>query len=210
MARPSSREKILAATEALVTRVGAVHLTLDAVAEEAAMSKGGLLYHFKTKRELLQALVVEHLNDKLEALAEQRALLRGANASALETHLKVNLCAEDASSRKMGVALLAAIANDPTLLVPIEERFDDILSEVWGTDEAFNPDAALLWLAVEGLRFFNLMGIQPLTPEQREKVTARVLQLASDLGEGGSLHATNKPAPGEKQPGAKEPAAEKE
>ena len=36
---------------------GAVHLTLDAVAERAGVSKGGLLYHFPSKESLLQAMV---------------------------------------------------------------------------------------------------------------------------------------------------------
>ena len=57
MSRPSARERLLDAAVAVVRRDGAQALTLDAVAAEAGVSKGGLLYHFRSKRDLLDALV---------------------------------------------------------------------------------------------------------------------------------------------------------
>src|SRR3954464_176448 len=52
-----TRDRLLDAAAVVVKRDGAQALTLDAVAAEAAVSKGGLLYHFKTKRELVQAMI---------------------------------------------------------------------------------------------------------------------------------------------------------
>src|SRR5205809_615370 len=51
--------KLLDAAEAVVVRQGIANLTLDAVAAEAGMSKGGLLHHFPTKDRLVEALVAE-------------------------------------------------------------------------------------------------------------------------------------------------------
>jgi AcrR family transcriptional regulator len=48
---------LLDAAEAVVMRQGIANLTLDAVAAEAGMSKGGLLHHFPTKDRLVEALV---------------------------------------------------------------------------------------------------------------------------------------------------------
>jgi AcrR family transcriptional regulator len=48
---------LLDAAEAVVVRQGIANLTLDAVAAEAGMSKGGLLHHFPTKDRLVEALV---------------------------------------------------------------------------------------------------------------------------------------------------------
>src|ERR687886_430113 len=42
---------------------GAPALKLDAVAAQAGVSKGGLLYHFKTKRELVQAMIERWLQE---------------------------------------------------------------------------------------------------------------------------------------------------
>ncbi|HZB75928.1 MAG TPA: TetR family transcriptional regulator, partial [Solirubrobacteraceae bacterium] len=46
MARPSRREALLDAAIRVIRRDGAQKLTLDAVAAEAGVSKGGILYHF--------------------------------------------------------------------------------------------------------------------------------------------------------------------
>src|SRR5437764_3199185 len=50
--------KLLDAAEAVVERQGIGNLTLDAVAAEAGMSKGGLLHHFPSKDQLVEALVI--------------------------------------------------------------------------------------------------------------------------------------------------------
>ena len=51
------RDRMLDAAEVVVTRHGIANLTLDAVAAEAGMSKGGLLHHFPSKDRLVDALV---------------------------------------------------------------------------------------------------------------------------------------------------------
>ena len=56
----------------LVDQHGAARLTLSAVAEEAGVSKGGLLYHFGTK-EQLYAEVIRHRSKKIND--ERHALL---------------------------------------------------------------------------------------------------------------------------------------
>ena len=51
------RATLLDAAEAVVARQGIANLTLESVAAEAGMSKGGLLHHFRTKDRLIEALV---------------------------------------------------------------------------------------------------------------------------------------------------------
>jgi AcrR family transcriptional regulator len=53
---PSARAKLLDAFVTLVLEQGERAATLDAVAAAAGVSKGGLLYHFKTKDVLVDAL----------------------------------------------------------------------------------------------------------------------------------------------------------
>jgi len=52
-----SGEIILTAAERVVLRDGVTCLTLEAVACEANLSKGGVLYHFATKEALIQAML---------------------------------------------------------------------------------------------------------------------------------------------------------
>lgn len=59
--RSDARTRILDAALAVADRVGAANLTLDAVAADAGVSKGGLLYHFASKDQLLRAVVEHHM-----------------------------------------------------------------------------------------------------------------------------------------------------
>ena len=68
--RPSRREELLDAAIRVIRRDGAQKLTLDAVAAEAGVSKGGILYHFATKRALVDGLIERWIDDfdrRLEA-----------------------------------------------------------------------------------------------------------------------------------------------
>ena len=47
MTRKSKKQYILESAANIVNRQGTDYLTLDAVAKEASISKGGLLYHVK-------------------------------------------------------------------------------------------------------------------------------------------------------------------
>ncbi len=184
MARSSSRDKIIEAAEKLVARVGAAHLTLDAVAEEAGVSKGGLLYHFKTKNELIEAILHEYISTKIKTLEEVEQQIQQTGSSKLEAHLNafLTMLCGTPCDRETGVALLAVIANNPELMKPFEEHFDAIADRVWGKKSNFNPDAAILWLAAEGIRFFNLINHDPFNNDQREKVIARILEHARNIG----------------------------
>lgn len=56
----NSREQILDAYEHLLVQAGERAATLDAVAAQAKVSKGGLLYHFGSKKALFEALFRPH------------------------------------------------------------------------------------------------------------------------------------------------------
>src|SRR5262245_969533 len=68
----SNREMILEAAIRVAARDGLLAMTLDGVAREAGVSKGGLVYHFPSKDALVTGLL-EHFADKkdraIEALA---------------------------------------------------------------------------------------------------------------------------------------------
>ncbi|GAA3189619.1 hypothetical protein GCM10020255_087930 [Rhodococcus baikonurensis] len=52
-----TRDRILDALEKLLLVSGVAQVTLEGVAAEAGVSKGGLLYHFPSKEALLAAMV---------------------------------------------------------------------------------------------------------------------------------------------------------
>ena len=82
--RGDTRKRLLDAAAAVVRRDGAQALTLDAVAAEAGVSKGGLLYHFKSKRELLDAMLegwLEEFAAEIDAAAGGRRASRTATSA---------------------------------------------------------------------------------------------------------------------------------
>jgi AcrR family transcriptional regulator len=68
-ARASARDRILDAAQNLICAQGVAGFTLDAVAQAAKVSKGGLLYHFGSKDKLisdLQCRMALRLAEKLQ------------------------------------------------------------------------------------------------------------------------------------------------
>ncbi|MFE7026924.1 TetR/AcrR family transcriptional regulator, partial [Streptomyces griseus] len=64
--RTSKRTQILDAATRVVQREGVKSVTFDSVAAEAGLTKGGLLYHFASRDDLIQA-IHQHLADRWEA-----------------------------------------------------------------------------------------------------------------------------------------------
>jgi AcrR family transcriptional regulator len=82
---PAARAKVLRAFADLLVDSGERAATLDAVAERAGVSKGGLLYHFGSKDALVEG-VVAHLGDLVAAdVASMQAAPEGPVAYLLRT-----------------------------------------------------------------------------------------------------------------------------
>ena len=56
--RPSQRDQILNAAIRVVERTGVTGVTFDAVAAEAGITRGGLMYHFRSREALLHDLMI--------------------------------------------------------------------------------------------------------------------------------------------------------
>lgn len=122
MARPATdlRERALAAAVTVVIRDGAVALTMDAVAKEAGVSKGGVLHHFSTKEGLVGE-VVAALVEQWEAAVQAQA---DADPEPVGRYVRAFL---EAMSRpelaQVGRGLLAAVAVNPELLDPMRQSY---------------------------------------------------------------------------------------
>lgn len=181
--RPNSRELILDAAEALVLDAGAAHLTLDAVAERAGISKGGLLYNYATKEALLQAMVARHVEQVTRSQDETLAHLPpGAGCelkACLLTALDSKRCIEN---RRLSVSIIAASANEPRLLEPIRElqrrRLDHLLAaNAAGLDF---ERAAVVCLAVDGLMLTEMFQTSPYDAAQRERIVAQIVRMIDE------------------------------
>jgi AcrR family transcriptional regulator len=164
MARADTRAKLLDAASAVIRRDGPKSMTLEAVAAQAGVSKGGLLYHFSSKRQLLDALVdrwLQEFQDDIDA--------HGPGFVAGYVKASDNPSPDD-------FGLLAALVADPETLTAVRERYAAWQDRV--TTEGGDPvEATVARLAADGLWLADLLGLAPPRGELREQVLARLLAL---------------------------------
>jgi len=113
-----SRTKILAAAMEVMAREGARSLTLDKVAHQAGVSKGGLTHHFNSKQELflgLFDLVVGVMQGQLET---QLALEpeEGTPGRVTRAYMRVNLEAIRNGEEESMRGLIEMLLADPGLV----------------------------------------------------------------------------------------------
>ncbi|PTL79240.1 TetR/AcrR family transcriptional regulator [Vitiosangium sp. GDMCC 1.1324] len=174
--RPSRREALLEAAARIVRRDGYEALSLDAVAAEAGLSKGGLLYHFPSKEALVAALVEQLVESFETAHADAAAAGPPGPGAWSRAYVRATLDRpgeEDAVS----VAILAAVAMNPALLQPLRQRYS-AWNEALRRDGLPGVDAWVVRLAVDGLWLSDLLGFEPPTGKIRSRVVARLLELA--------------------------------
>lgn len=192
MSRINVKAKILDAAERIVSKRSASGLTLDAVATEAGLSKGGLTYHFPSKEALVTA-IVQRLVDGFEArMAAARA---GDGEPGAWTRGLLAACHPDAEERaatdQVCAALLASVAGDPQLLEPMRARQPDWKRAL--SADGIDPQVALIIrLALDGLWFNALLGIPLLDEaEQRaliERLRAMTRNRAAAEQNAGTMH----------------------
>ena len=175
-----SRESILRAAEEIVARSGPARLTLETAANEAKVSKGGLFYHFRSKEALLEAMIRRSMQQLESEHAKVAESLTGERNGKMKANI-IGTLRHLEGQRPVLTAVIAAIANDPKLIEPVRESFQN---EFEGLCKELNlrmEDVAVLFLALQGLLLMELLNLSFLTPSQIRKVTQRMLQLVEEF-----------------------------
>lgn len=178
----ASRQRILDAAEKRLLRSGPGGLVLDAVATDAHVSKGGLLYHFASKEALIDGLIERMLAD-FDAVQDEIAAADRLEAGRRTRAYLASTVTDDGepadNSAQLMAGILAAIDNDPERLAVIRRRF-----AVWhrriAVDGIDPVDATIVRLAADGLWLCALLGL----PRLDRKLQGRVLKRLRDLAGG--------------------------
>ncbi|GCE51052.1 TetR family transcriptional regulator [Thermosporothrix hazakensis] len=172
----ATRQALLEAALRVVLRDGANTLTLDAVAHEAGLSKGGLLYHFPSKQALLLALEQSSFDD-FDRLLHQymQEEQKEKPGRWLRAYVKA---ASDPEQLDLTSAMMVSLLKEPDLLQELQQRF-----AAWqeravqdGVDPAL---ATLVRLAADGLWFADLLGLGKPEGELRQRVLALLEELTT-------------------------------
>ncbi|MGO4383258.1 TetR/AcrR family transcriptional regulator [Specibacter sp. RAF43] len=115
--QPSARDRVLQAYEELLINDGPRAATLDAVAAGAGVSKGGLLYHFKSKEALTAGLL-----EKLRALAAQDFDLMARDpAGCASYYVRTSVFGGTTFDRAVVAAMRLAQGEDDTVRAAFSE-----------------------------------------------------------------------------------------
>ena len=182
MTRPSNRDRLLDAAEARLLEGGPGGLVLDAVAADAGVSKGGLLYHFPSKEDLAAALV-ERMVEGFDAVQER---LAARDADEVGSHTRAYLRSTvtpkgepaDGSAPLMA-GILAGLGGDRERLDPLCQAFARWQERL--EDDDIDPvRATLVRLAADGLWLSALLGLPQLDKKLARRVFAALDELTRD------------------------------
>lgn len=172
-----TRELIFAACSQILQREGLTSLTLDAVAQEAGLSKGGLLYHFPSKVAMIESLFQYHIdrfNQRLDLLIadEEKGVGGWLRAYAKASIEQIT----DPDKASLFASLFAAGERYPTVLAIMKRSYDEWQQKVESSELPAGV-AMLVRLAVDGLWFSEMYQYAPPTLEQRAAVLQMITQL---------------------------------
>ncbi len=172
-----TRQRLIEAAFAIAIAAGQNAITLDSVAARAGVSKGGLLYHFKTKDELFENLVefaISKFQERVDA-AHANSDGKRSSASAYVLASTDQFAPEDILWR---TGLLALIFYQPRLTAIWRTRMEQWTSV--DRREGIDPVAAMLArLAADGMWFRSLLNASPVNESILPHVRAQLLELAS-------------------------------
>lgn len=150
----TTRDRILDAFESLLVGQGSRSATLDAVAEEAGVSKGGLLYHFPSRDDLVVGML-DRLREMGSNDAEQ---MRAARQGPVAYYLETSQHTGSAFDRAMIAAARIAQDSDTrasTALDDLREAWFEVLAEQLDDE----PLALTVQLLCDALYFNEIMGL---------------------------------------------------
>ena len=172
----STREAVLRAAERVVDEEGVSGMTLEAVAREAGVSKGGLLYHYPSKEALIGGMIRRLIEGFGEALGRELGRERGGGGGRWSRAYARASFAEDRWYLQVNAGLLAAVAEDTRLLDPLRRGYED--GQRWAERDGIDPAVAtVVRLAADGLFFAEMFGFAPPEGALRERVLEALLSL---------------------------------
>ena len=171
-----TRAKILDAAESLILEAGSTGLVLEKVARRASVSKGGLLYHFASKADLVAGLLERRIAYYDEITDPQKT--SGDHSPGSSTRAYLDSAVSDDGrpadkSAQLLAALLATFGSDPESLEPLREAFARWQRKIEA--DAIDPvEATIVRLAADGLWLTQLLGLPTLSPPLARAVVAKL------------------------------------
>lgn len=177
MPRPKkvSSTEILDAIERVVVKLGASRLSIDAVAQEAGISKSRVVYDYKSKTALLEALIDRQLQQETERLGH---LIREcAETPHPELFARIRLAeqAPDDTERAVAMAITSSMSSEASL----RQRMRDwVERDLRAMERGANPDAArMAYFALIGFNCHEWFDLVNWSDQERLPFLERIREM---------------------------------
>lgn len=172
--RPSNRNRILDAAVRIVQREGVTAVTFDSVAAAAELTRGGIMYHFPSREDLLAALH-QHLADQWEAtlLADAGRPLDELGADdRLAAYVRVSA----RSATRAELQLMLEAATRPEWAAPWSAVLERWAPLPGSTEDAAATARLVARLAADGLWMFEALAYRAMPEAQRRAVAEHLVR----------------------------------
>lgn len=173
-----TRETLLGAATQVILEKGVEALTLDAVARQAGVSKGGLLYHFPNKNALVVGLG-EQLIQEFEAALQaefDRDDAPGTPGQWVRAYIRSTL-RMSGQTLALVARLTSLIVEMPPELLKVAEAYEQRCRQRLDADGLDPTQAAIVQLAIDGLWFSEVFQLSALDETRQAQVVERLLAM---------------------------------
>ncbi|WP_410768856.1 TetR/AcrR family transcriptional regulator [Fontibacillus sp. BL9] len=164
----SKRNQLLAAALLIVKTQGVEKLTLESVAKEAGISKGGLLHHFPNKQALINAMVEETTNRYFSDIHERATNDSNEVGKWSRAYIHATFD-EKQEDNGVNAALIASLFANPDLLSKLKNHYSFWQAKI-ENDGIDQVKATIVRLAVDGLWFSDIFGVGDLNDDLKQQV----------------------------------------
>jgi AcrR family transcriptional regulator len=171
-----TREAVLKAASQIIVRLGISAFTIDAVAQEAGITKGGVMHHFPSKEALVDGLI-DQVTDLFNAWLETElaAEPEGRPGRWLRAYVRT-IFSVKFEEMNLIPALAAAVAAHPETIERIRRSME--ASQIAVLQDGVDPTVAtIIRLAVDGFVFTRAFNLNVLDSETSQKVADQLFQL---------------------------------
>lgn len=172
------RERILDAAEQVALESGAHALTLDNVAAQASISKGGLTYTFGTKDALLVALLdrdLARLKARVQELGGEKC---GATYPELRGLIEAGRRGEAPSLQRFAY-IVAALTCSPTTLDSVRSYIKWMMAS-FASETPADRRARSIYLATQGMFLLQGLGLLKISTKARRALLDDFQKLIED------------------------------
>lgn len=173
--RPSNRDRILDAAVRVIQRDGVTAVTFDSVAAEAELTRGGIMYHFRSREDLLAA-IHQHLAQHWEATLLADAG-RPADQLTADERLAAYIRVSSQSATRAELQLMLEAATRPEWAAPwsaVLERWAPVATDAEADPASMSRLVARL--AADGLWMFESLTYRTMPEAQRRAVAEHLVR----------------------------------